>query len=192
LCDGLASPPAAGRQLELVRHEGAHALAASLGMFPNYVELPLWLEEGMAQYCERLPFGQDDPHRRDLLREDWAGGRLIPWPDLMRIGAAARGSLSEPQLRLAYAQSWLLFRELMSGARRPHLFRFVLRQRQEPSLSVSEVGVTALLNELELTPHQLATELERQLAAPTAAASHGEFHSGATGLHSMLDRVTLR
>ncbi len=100
-----------------VMHEVAHQLSFNCGLLNRDGDVPFWLAEGLATYCEATDNGA------------WQGiGETNP-ERIMALGAAVRGQAPFIKLRdllerddhmkdtkmalLAYGQSWALFKMLM-------------------------------------------------------------------------------
>jgi hypothetical protein len=112
-----------------LRHEGAHLLAYENGLHSALGSEPLWVPEGLAQYCETVPVGGVAVDKLRLVQEAAAAARLIPWLELVDTptprGFGQYGSRAD----LAYAQSWFLFRSLMEKPSQPRFLRFLDRVR---------------------------------------------------------------
>jgi hypothetical protein len=106
-------------------HEVAHQLSFNTGLLNREGDVPLWLAEGLACYCESTRDGawqgpgEPNPDRTVTLARVLAGRyKYVPLEDLVSSNAW----LHEPHLIAAgYAQSWALFRMLMEE--RPEAFR---------------------------------------------------------------------
>ncbi|WP_432799279.1 DUF1570 domain-containing protein [Poriferisphaera sp. WC338] len=98
--------------LSTLQHEGFHQFAWHyLG-----IELPVWMNEGLAQYFEdavitgnELSTGLADAHRSRLVREMIAKGRIIPFAEMTRLDnddwAVMLRTNADKANRL-YAQAW--------------------------------------------------------------------------------------
>jgi len=102
-----------------VMHETAHQLSFNSGMLNRYGDVPLWLAEGLACYCESTVdgawqgIGEANPERLDALSRAVHGQmRLLPLRDLLVNDDWMRRGDDQTRL-LGYAQSWALFRMLM-------------------------------------------------------------------------------
>lgn len=95
------------RVAEDLRHEVAHGYLHSV-----VANLPLWLDEGLAEYFEvpRGHAGLNRPHLIDLANRSAAGWR----PDLRRLEAIT--SVGE-MTQLDYAESWLWVHSLLETSR---------------------------------------------------------------------------
>lgn len=96
----------------IVAHEYLHALLADAGL-----ALPLWLNEGLAEYYstalvgdDRLVLGTPVVAHRDRLR----GRPFLPLEELVGLGAESPGYLEEGYAERFYAQAWLLVHFLVS------------------------------------------------------------------------------
>lgn len=145
----------------VVRHEGAHELATAYGIFSGLSETPHWLAEGIAQYCETIPFGALDADNITVLRRAQQAGTLIPWAVLMADVRGKAVFLPPDSRRLAYAQAWWLFRHLMQRRYQSRFFRFLLTADNE-TLG-SDADNTRFMNALEIPSTTLFNELETQL-----------------------------
>ncbi|HJT76141.1 MAG TPA: DUF1570 domain-containing protein [Gemmataceae bacterium] len=101
-----------------IMHEVSHQLSFNSGMFNRDGDVPLWLAEGEATYCEATRdsawqgIGEPNPERLNLLKAlvDQKGA-LIPLRDLITSDEWLR---KDPNLALlGYAESWALFKMLM-------------------------------------------------------------------------------
>jgi hypothetical protein len=149
----------------LVRHEGSHELCARFGIFGDYEAAPLWLQEGLAQYCEASPFGSVDPDRQKILQA--SSGKLIPWEQL--LAPSSIGDLpSSVSPTVYYAQSWYLCRWLMVPERRPHFFKYISTLKERPNDAHS---IVAIMNAVGATASQLGEDLQ-QFAAASSEPPH--------------------
>ena len=103
-----------------VMHEVAHQLSFNGGMLDRDGDVPLWLAEGLACYCESTTngawqgVGEPNPMRVEALAAQVRGrGPLFALKDLIRSDDWLRGGATAGQAALGYAQSWALFRLLM-------------------------------------------------------------------------------
>jgi hypothetical protein len=106
------------RMAEDLRHEVAHGYLHSV--VPN---LPLWLDEGLAEYFE-VPRGQHGvnvPHITDLATRLPGGWR----PDLRRLEAL--GAIGDMR-QVDYAESWLWVHWMMDHPQRLELLRTHLQR----------------------------------------------------------------
>ena len=122
-----------GANIGTSMHEVAHQLSFNCGLLNHEGDVPLWLAEGLACYCEPTTngswqgIGAVNPGRIRALARAQAGlkpvSRLLTW----------RGNEDGPMMLLAYAQSWALFRMLMEE--RPTALRqylSLIRPRRTP------------------------------------------------------------
>jgi len=103
-----------------VMHEVAHQLSFNGGMLDREGDVPLWLAEGLACYCESTTngawqgVGEPNPMRVESLAAQVRNkGPLYALKDLVRGDDWLRGGATAGQAALGYAQSWALFRLLM-------------------------------------------------------------------------------
>ncbi len=103
-----------------VMHETAHQLSFNGGLLNREGDVPVWLAEGLACYCESTTnsawqgVGEPNPMRVEMLAIQMRGKgqffslkRLVESDDWLRRGA------TNGQAALGYAQSWALYRLLM-------------------------------------------------------------------------------
>jgi hypothetical protein len=106
-------------------HEVAHQLSFNCGLLNREGDVPLWLAEGLACYCESTRdgnwqgIGEPNPGRIETLA-NFFGGRYhyIKLEDLITTEMWMRDAGTAV---MGYAQSWALFRMLMEE--RPNEFR---------------------------------------------------------------------
>jgi hypothetical protein len=98
--------------LSTTMHECAHLLSFNSGLLRRDGDVPVWLAEGLATYCEATDegdwqsLGSPNPLRIQDLRR--AQGNFLSLADLMQDSW-----LRSPAVLLGYAQSWALYRMLM-------------------------------------------------------------------------------
>jgi hypothetical protein len=157
---------------ETLRHEGGHQLAFSRGVHSAQGFEHLWVQEGLAQFCETTPMGAIVPSRMDLLKKAHEARHLIPWPELVDTPTPRGFAHYDDRADLAYAQSWLLFRHLMGHQLRA---RFMVYLDRVHALKPSDLGRprTAIFDESvgvplleiahvlkgQLTDHRLTEDL---------------------------------
>jgi len=103
--------------IAIIMHEVAHQLSFNCGLVNRQGDVPFWVAEGLACYCEATDqggwqgIGESNPERVMALAAQVRGnGPLIPLQTLVtsdNYHGDARVAL------LAYGQSWALFRMLM-------------------------------------------------------------------------------
>jgi hypothetical protein len=100
-------------------HETAHQISFNCGLLNRFGDVPAWLSEGLATYCESTKngawqgIGELDPERVGaLVKYGKDPQQLIPLRSLLGRDEW-RAPKDETRLRLGYAQSWALFRMLM-------------------------------------------------------------------------------
>ena len=100
-------------------HELAHQLSFNGGMVNRQGDVPVWLAEGLACYCEGteggrwLGIGARNPHRIDTLAKYPPGeGPVLPLRSLVSNDDWLHKP-NEKTILLGYARSWALFRMLM-------------------------------------------------------------------------------
>jgi hypothetical protein len=110
-----------GANIGTIMHEVAHQLSFNCGLLSRDADVPLWLAEGLACYCEStrdgawLGIGEPNPERQaslapsDLHKEV----RLTSLRTMVASDTWFRKQAGNDDLLLAYGQSWALFRMLM-------------------------------------------------------------------------------
>ena len=129
-------------------HEVAHQLSFNCGMLNRKGDVPVWLAEGLAVYCESTVkgawqgIGEANPARAGVLAPASKGGApFIPLRDLIRSDDWIRKAKRTDQIVLGYSQSWALFRLLMEE--RPEQLRAYLRlihDRRTPDHRLADFG----------------------------------------------------
>jgi hypothetical protein len=112
-----------------VMHETAHQLSFNCGLLSRTGDVPGWLAEGLACYCESTAngawqgVGEPNPARIETLAATMrrGGGALSPLRALVESDDWVRRPPSHEARLLGYAQSWALFRMLMEE--RPEALR---------------------------------------------------------------------
>ena len=146
------------------RHEGAHQLAAAWRVFSASTAVPFWLEEGLAQYCETSPLGGAGPGRLALLADADEAGALIPWNHV--LGLLGSDLTQDPKAeKLAYAQSWMIFRRVMSREYKHLFFKYLLDVRQGAATSPGQDPTLILMNSLGTMPSKFFADLEAAIRA---------------------------
>ncbi len=98
--------------LSTTMHECAHLLSFNSGLIRRNGDVPVWLAEGLATYCEATDegdwqsLGSPNPLRISDLRR--AGGQYLTVQQLLNDGW-----LRSQAVLLGYAQSWALYRLMM-------------------------------------------------------------------------------
>ena len=99
-----------GNPYPIVYHEYTHLLLSALGDM-----MPLWLNEGLAEFYEGTEIHDRDvvlgkliPRRLELLRQE----KLLPLPTLFTVDDKSPYYLEEKRGSLFYAESWALTRYL--------------------------------------------------------------------------------
>jgi hypothetical protein len=103
-----------------IMHEVAHQLSYNCGMLNRDGDVPLWLAEGLACYCEATTnstwqgIGEPNPERLATLAPVLRShGKLHGLRDLLASDAWLTGKNDSQAILLGYAQSWALFRMLI-------------------------------------------------------------------------------
>ena len=109
-----------GVNISTIMHEVAHQLSFNFGMLNREGDVPLWLAEGLACYCEATDngswqgIGELNPQRISSLSTVLnSHGKLINLTELISRDDWMRATSDSQTRLLAYAQSWALFRLLM-------------------------------------------------------------------------------
>jgi hypothetical protein len=110
----------AGANVGTVMHEVAHQLSFNCGLLNREGDVPLWLGEGLACYCEPTVngdwqgIGEPNLMRAGTLAEPAHGrGAFIPLRTLVGGDDWLRKAHGVDRILLGYAQSWALFHLLM-------------------------------------------------------------------------------
>ncbi len=99
--------------LSTTMHECAHQMSFNTGLLNRQGDMPVWLAEGLACYCESTNegswqiLGAPNPLRIESLRQ--VKGSFLPLDQLVGNDLWLR----TPRVLLGYAQSWAMFRMLM-------------------------------------------------------------------------------
>lgn len=154
-------------EIRIIRHEGTHLLAAELGVLMPNKKVPLWIAEGMAQYCESRPFGKNSPIRYAVLKQAAEHGNLLPLSQLIPLRAST-GIDGPEDLDIVYAQSWQLFRFLMKAPKYRAKFMRYLAEfgSNAPKTEISD-PLLELMNNIGLTSSKLTQKLSVDLADNT-------------------------
>jgi hypothetical protein len=129
--------------ISTVMHEAAHQLSFNSGLMNRHGDVPLWLAEGLAVYCEATVkgswqgIGEPNPARAAALARaaPMALRALVENDDWARKAKTVDGVL------LGYSQSWALFRLLMEE--RPRQLRAYMklaRERRTPDHRLADFG----------------------------------------------------
>jgi hypothetical protein len=106
--------------ISTVMHEVAHQLSFNCGLLNRKGDVPAWLAEGLAVYCESTVkgawqgIGEPNPGRAGTLAGPARGrGEFLPLRALASGDDWLRKATTVDQVVLGYAQSWALFRLLI-------------------------------------------------------------------------------
>ena len=134
--------------ISTVMHEVAHQLSFNCGMLNRQGDVPVWLAEGLAVYCESTVkgawqgIGEANPSRAGVLGPvTRADATFIPLRDLIQSDDWIRKAKHTDQIVLGYAQSWALFRLLIDE--RPKQLQAYLRlihDRKTPDHRLTDFG----------------------------------------------------
>jgi hypothetical protein len=101
-------------------HEAAHQMSFNTGLLNRDGDLPLWLVEGLATYCEPVEqgrwkgIGEVNLERVRTLRRGVKGEeQLLPVRSLLESDQWLHGPGGSRRALIGYAQSWALVRMLM-------------------------------------------------------------------------------
>jgi len=104
--------------LSTIMHEVAHQLSFNGSLLNREGDVPAWLAEGLACYCESSSnggwqgIGEPSPQRLKALADCLGGqGQFLKLDDLTKSDRWLRGNTKT--ILLGYAQSWALFHLLM-------------------------------------------------------------------------------
>jgi hypothetical protein len=131
-----------------VMHEVAHQLSFNSGLLRREGDIPLWLAEGLATYCEPTVngawqgIGEPNPHRANGLASQLrGGGGFLSLRALLENDDWLRRAERPEQVALGYAQSWALFGLLMRD-RPKSLRRYleIIQGRRTPEHRLADVA----------------------------------------------------
>jgi hypothetical protein len=147
-----------------IMHEAAHQLSFNVGLLNREADMPVWLAEGLATYCEPtrngvwLGIGEPNPERLAVLAAVERGnGQFLKLRDLLESDEWIRGKTSASTVLLGYGQSWALFRMLMEEqprALRTYLTLIYNRQIPERRLADFQQAFGSDLVRLEERHHE--------------------------------------
>jgi hypothetical protein len=128
-----------------VLHETAHQVSFNCGLLQREGDVPLWLAEGLACYCEgsgsawRGPGGPNPERNKVLVGTVRANGTFLPLRALIENDEWFTRRPTNERVLLGYAQSWALFRMLMEE-RLPALRRYlaVVYERRSPEQRLAD------------------------------------------------------
>jgi hypothetical protein len=106
--------------ISTIMHEVAHQLSFNCGLLNRRGDVPVWLAEGLAVYCESTVggawqgIGEANPRRAIVLAQQLKSkGNFLPLRDMVASDDWIRKAGVVDQVILGYSQSWALFRMLM-------------------------------------------------------------------------------
>ena len=132
--------------LSTIMHEAAHQASFNVGLLNREGDVPVWLAEGLATYCEPTAkglwqgIGAVNPQRTPALQKAAKGERrFLPLSSLVRNDDWLRKAIRTEDVLLGYAQSWALFRMLMEE-RRAQLKAYLtlIHPRRGPELRLED------------------------------------------------------
>jgi hypothetical protein len=150
----------------VVMHEVAHQLSFNSGMLNREGDVPVWLAEGLATYCEATDngawqgIGELNPERLQILA--MSQGHRIPLRDLITSDEWLHRDAATALL--GYAQSWALFRMLMEERPRAlRAFLALIYNRRSDDLRFVDFGqIFPDFTHLELRYGEYITEVLEQ------------------------------
>jgi hypothetical protein len=161
--------------ITIAAHEYLHAFLAEVGL-----DLPLWLNEGLAEYYSttrrvgpRVVIGISPTEHRATLR----GEAFLPIDEVFALEPGSSEYLDHRRAARFYAQSWLMVHYLMSDERYRGL-------SQLASLaSEGSTGEEAIAEALELSPERFESELRAYLGRSRLPGFSLESPLGRRALH---------
>jgi hypothetical protein len=159
-----------------IMHEVAHQLSFNTGMLDRDGDVPFWVGEGLACFCEATVngswqgIGEMNPERLEPLVGPVHGhGHFIGLHDLIARDDWLQPKPNLPSPLLVYAQSWALFRMLMQE--RPQQLRYYLAlmyNRRTPERRIADFtqAFGSDLPRLELRYHEYMKELVERYPRP--------------------------
>ena len=134
--------------ISTIMHEVAHQLSFNCGMLNREGDVPVWLAEGLAVYCESTVkgawqgIGEANPARAGVLLPASRGDApFIPLRDLIQSDDWIRKATRTEQIVLGYSQSWALFRLLMEERpKQLQAYLRLIRDRKTPDHRLTDFG----------------------------------------------------
>jgi hypothetical protein len=109
-----------GANISTIMHETSHQMSFNTGLLNRAGDMPAWLVEGLATYCEAtrqgvwMGIGEPNPERLNALQKVIDGKRkFIPLISMVSSDSWYAPRTSDATILLGYAQSWALFHWLM-------------------------------------------------------------------------------
>jgi hypothetical protein len=134
--------------LSTIMHECAHQLSFNAGLLNRTGDVPAWLAEGLACYCEPAVrgawqgLGEPNPNRARVLAGPARGaGKFLHLRELVRGDDWLRRARRLDAVVLGYSQSWALFTWLMKE--RPEQLRrylALIHPRRTPEHRLTDFG----------------------------------------------------
>jgi len=161
--DYIVMPAFTASEFPIAAHEYAHALLHRDGL-----RLPLWFEEGLAEYLSTVRIreqhsqlgGVNPAHLETLQRNAW-----IPLPQLLAAAHESATRQDRHQTALFYAESWALVDMLLNVPEyRPHVADLVT------SIASSVPSDTALVSIYHQPLDRIAASLRNWVAAPQSTS----------------------
>jgi hypothetical protein len=155
-----------------IMHEVAHQLSFNCGLLNRDGDVPLWLAEGLACYCEATDngswqgVGEANPMRANRLAGPASGQEpFLPLRALVTSEDWLRKATAVDQVLLGYSQSWALFSVLMQErprALRKYLGEIYSRRTSDRRLSDFAEAFGPDLASLEARYQAFVREVVRQ------------------------------
>jgi hypothetical protein len=133
-----------GANLRTIMHEAAHHVSFNCGLLNRDGDVPLWLAEGLACYCEPTAngtwqgIGEINPERVASLAGAVGEKTLLSLREILESDRWVKRKRDSRSILLGYAQSWALFRMLIEEqpqALRTYLDLIYTRQTSERRLA---------------------------------------------------------
>ncbi len=109
-----------GQNISTIMHEAAHQMSFNTGLLNQSGDVPVWVAEGIATYCEAtkqgvwLGIGEPNPERLTALQKVLEGKKpFIPLVTIVSNDNWHSLKASDATVLQGYGQSWALFRWLM-------------------------------------------------------------------------------
>jgi hypothetical protein len=159
-----------------IMHEVAHQLSFNSGMLNREGDVPLWLGEGLACYCEATDGGSwlgiGEPNRERILglvSGSKSTGGLLPLDLLVDSDDWLHGQSDTQAVLVGYGQSWALFRMLME--QRPKAMRTyfeLIKKRKTPDYRLDDFrqAFGNDLDKLQKQHHEYVKQIVQQNYRP--------------------------